>query len=101
MIKRITLFLALALFAFAPFGRARADAFFIGTALQPARVGDRLGDNQVENTMCVMADSVQTIFDEAHETNSIPCGLIEFPLPDLVIGNWNCSPRGKQTHIAK
>ena len=47
MIKRITLFLALALLAFAPFGRARADepsgradaladAFFMGTSGQPA-----------------------------------------------------------------
>ncbi len=40
------------------------------------------GDNQVENTVCAMVDSVRTIFETA-ETNNIACRLIEPPPPTL------------------
>ncbi|MBK8431310.1 MAG: hypothetical protein IPL28_08480 [Chloroflexi bacterium] len=40
------------------------------------------GDNQVDNTVCVMVDSVWTIFETA-ETNNIACRLIEPPPPTL------------------
>ncbi|MDA0242002.1 MAG: hypothetical protein OT477_01170 [Chloroflexi bacterium] len=41
------------------------------------------GDNQVDNTVCAMVDSVRMIFETA-ETNNIACRLIEPPPPILV-----------------